>query len=474
MTQLALDRDELQQQLAAIIGPQNVSRRQADLVAYSHDLWPLALIWKRQGKVPYPPDFVVWPETVEEVSAMLRLANARRVPVVPYGAGSGVCGGTLPLHGGIVVDLKKMHRILAVNQTGLTVTAQAGIIGEDLERALNQRGYTLGHFPSSMYCSSLGGWLAARAAGQLSSRYGNIEDLTLGLQVVLPSGQVIRTKDTPRSAAGPDLKQLFIGSEGTLGIITQATLRMVPYPESRRLRGVLFQDVHSGLEAIRLVMRRGLRPAAARLYDENDTNIALGSLGYGVTGCLLVLGFEGDTQLTELEERLGLEICLREGGQDLGTGPGEHWWAHRYDISYKQADILSNENAISETVEVATTWDKLEPLYLAVKASLEESCFTMAHFSHAYPEGCSIYFTVVAESPTERECEGLYRRIWQGAMEACLKVGGTITHHHGVGLLKAPWLPQEYGGGYPVLQELKKALDPNDIMNPGKLGLERG
>jgi alkyldihydroxyacetonephosphate synthase len=488
--------------LREIFGESNLAQGTAERIAYSQDRWTLSLVWTREGRVPYPPDAVCWAERTEQVAALLALAARERFAVVPYGAGSGVCGGTLPLRGGVVVDLKKMNRVTAVREEALLCEAEAGIIGQHLEEALNRRGYTLGHFPSSIYCSTLGGWLAARSAGQASTKYGKIEDLCAGLEVVLPSGEVAVQKPMPRAAVGPDWKQLLIGSEGTLGVITRAWLRISPLPEARRFLAFKFPTVRAGLAAIRKVLRRGFRPAVVRLYDPFDT--LLGVAGGGGArgpieqakkavmeraklrllahpewaaaiervsgGCHAVFVCEGDRELVAVEAAAVEREALAEGAEPRGPEPAEHWMRHRYDVSYKGAPLF-REGAFVDTMEVAAPWDRVEALYDAVHAALAPRAVTLAHFSHAYADGCSIYFTFAALLDDDAATEARYRACWEAGLEAALAVGATISHHHGVGLLKGPFMRREWGAFQDVYAAVKKAIDPAGVLNPGKMGL---
>ena len=262
--------------LSALTAPTRVSTRPPDRIAYARDLWPRGLLGVRAGRPEaHLPDVVVWPETVAEVQAIVRYAIVERTPIVPFGAGSGVCGGTLAVCGGILVDLKRMKRLVALDEAHLTATFDAGILGEHLEHELMRRGYTLGHFPSSIMCSTLGGWLAARSGGQCSSRYGKIEDMVRSVEFVTGTGELL---DTARAAGihdgGLDWNQLLVGSEGTLGLFTRATLAIHRAPEARHMRGFSVPRVEVGLDAIRRVMQRGLRPSVVRLYDELDTLLA--------------------------------------------------------------------------------------------------------------------------------------------------------------------------------------------------------
>jgi alkyldihydroxyacetonephosphate synthase len=500
--------------LAQALDPARISALTCDRTSYARDLWPRGLIGVVHGDpAPQPPDVVVWPETTAEVAAVVRIANAAAVPVVPFGAGSGVTGGTWPTHGGIMLDLKRMNRFVALDEAALTATFEAGMIGEHLEHELQRRGFTMGHFPSSIFCSTLGGWLAARSAGQASTRYGKIEDMVQSLEVVTGTGEVVRTGE---STVGPDWNQVFVGSEGTLGVITEGTVRIARAPEVQLMRGWEFPRASAGLEAIRRLLQRGLRPAFVRLYDEIDTFIAhLGTHGpwrgkvgrrapgpdtalddvrrtamslalphvgplaraalglfdrVSRQGCLLVLGYEGDAALCAAEEQVGHTELLRAGGRDLGTAPGVRWLEHRYDISYKQSKVF-HDGAFVDTMEVATTWEHLLEMYDAVKRAVGKHAVVMAHFSHAYPEGCSIYFTLAGGAASRREAERIYDACWHDGLHAALAASGTVSHHHGIGLSKAGFMQEHHGELMTVLRALKRVLDPANIMNPGKLGL---
>ena len=482
-----------------------------DRIAYARDLWPKATYWAGQGKIPRPPDCICWPRNEEQLAAVVRFARERRIPLIPYGAGSGVCGGAIALTGGITVDVKRMDRLLHVDRPARLFTAQAGMIGENLERELSTHGLSLGHFPSSIYCSTLGGWLAARSAGQLSNKYGKIEDMCQSLTAVLGTGELVRVRARP--SAGADLTQLLIGSEGTLGFITEATMFAVPAPAARVYRAVRFRTLESGAEAIRRILRDGLRPAVVRLYDPFDTVIAgkgkteftatdthhrdnvqiiqeraplaaklavraalgkpaaLNRLADLLRECLLILVFEGDADLASAEDEQALILCRELGGVDLGASPARHWMEKRYAVSYKQSKMFA-AGAFADTMEVAATWDRVLPVYREVRRAVAPLGFIMAHLSHAYVEGCSLYFTFSATASTPDEVAERYDAIWREALGAATEAGATVSHHHGVGFAKAERMHAELGGaGVQLLRAVKSTFDPDAILNPGKLGL---
>lgn len=500
--------------LTQLLSRERVSVSTPDMVTYSADFWPKTQIWKQVGEVEqYPPDCVVWPESTDEIGAIVRYCVTHKVPVIPFGGGSGVCGGVVPVHGGVSVDVKRMRHVVEVDHVSHTVTAQAGINGQHLEDHLNAEGFTLGHFPSSIMCSTLGGWLAARSAGQYSSRYGKIEDMVMSLRAVLPDGTQV---DTAQRAIGePDWTQLIVGSEGTLGFITEATLRIHPKPEARALRGFKFDHLHEAIDAMRLVMQAGLQPMVLRLYDPFDTVMALGkkvtppeaqdtdedgakqrsllarlkqrgtAYALSVPGvvnrvthmignsCLLIIGFEGPERAVQRSVRRSREILAEAGGRDAGAGPGEAWLAKRYAVSFKQSRIYQSSSFV-DTMEVATTWDRLEALYDAVVRAVTPHALIMAHFSHAYREGCSIYFTFAAHKRHVSRSEAAYDQIWQAALGAVQGIGATASHHHGVGLSKMGWMVEEHGEMLRVWRALKSSMDADGLLNPGKLFPEPG
>jgi alkyldihydroxyacetonephosphate synthase len=461
--------------LAAQLSQGAVSTDPADLAAHAHDWWTLALLRQRRGDAFTLPAAVVRPSSTEEVATVLRWAQETRTPVVPFGGGSGVSGGAEAIAGSIALDTRRMNAVLGVDADALTVSAQAGIGGRELEEDLVGRGFTLGHFPQSIDISTLGGWVAARSAGQKSARYGRLEDMVLGLEVVLPGGAVVRTRPAPASAAGPDLARLFIGSEGTLGVITEATLAIRPEPRAVAHGAYGFASFTEGLAAVRRVAQEELRPAVMRLYDENDVGIAFRDAADRPDGSLLVLRFEGDA-IAEPEEHAVRELVENAGGKDLGPKLAERWWEHRNDAvgTFRQIMLegLLGPAAAVDTMEIAGMWPATE-LYEAVRAALSAHADVVGcHASHPYAQGACLYFTFVFVGATDDSAvEARYRGAWADAVAATLAAGGTITHHHGVGLLKAPWLPQELGAGFEVLRAVKRALDPWGIMNPGKLGL---
>ncbi|TXT57451.1 MAG: hypothetical protein BAJATHORv1_10153 [Candidatus Thorarchaeota archaeon] len=464
---------ELVEKLHTLLGSDYVTVQQTDKVLNAHDAWPLSEAKIRAGELLPLADIIVFPSTTREVSEILKIANKFLIPVIPVGGGAGTCGGTLAIYGGIQLDMKRFDKILEIDETSMMVHVEAGVVGVDLEEYLNRHGYTSGHTPTSVRSSNIGGFIATRSGGSMSSLYGKIEDLTLGLEFVLPSGEVIFCKPVPRHSVGPDLRQLFIGSEGTLGVITKATLRIFPLPEERRFRSVSVKDVSTGLEIIRKIFRAGISPSIIRLYDPEDTAFSVSTHFDVAEGdCMLMLAFDGSTSKNDLDEATVMEICIAEGGNDFGAGPAERWWNHRFDMYYP-SPFTTSGYAIGDTIDVVATYDKLENVYHSMKSAMEaHEAVVLSHFSHMYPNGGSIYMIFFTAQPDAESAWATYKKIWDDGVAACLKEGGTMSHQHGVGLSRSTYVVDELESAFSVLKSIKEKLDPNGIMNPGKLGLE--
>jgi len=578
--------DALTSDLRAATSEGSVLTATGELQAYSRDLWPKLTLKVRDGRPIRPPAAVVRPRTETECAKVLEVIQAHGSSVVPFGAGSGVCGGAAPIFGGVVVDLKHLDELGTVEPGVLQVSCGPGRILQRLEEDLNDLGYTLGHFPSSIYCASIGGCVAARGAGQLSSRYGKIEDMVTGLHIVTPELGLVRTGSLDPHGSTPDWTQLFVGSEGTLGLITKVRLRVHPLPATLKLRGVRFPSVEAGLAAFREILQSGLRPSVMRLYDPLDTWMAMqkgndstaadapplatggghpmlggarperpensqspggvppedagtsrlgdsvvspGTLADSVLGrlkgrgrrhrstpregflsgvkerligdklqgllkpenmpveklltnpsllnktigllpgrCLAIFGCEGEEEIAGQHLDAVVRASERLGGVDLGPRPGERWFRTRYHVSFKLPKLLRG-GGFADTLETAIPWTGVETLYEAVRRAVSPHALVMAHFSHAYHEGCSIYFTLVGYGSTPERSEAVYNRIWDAALEAALAAGATITHHHGVGVLKRDVMDREHGEARELFEAARASVDPAGILNPGKL-----
>jgi len=464
----------LAEELRAALGADAVATDPGELERFRSDTYWKAVASDAAGASLGRPDLVVRPATEEDVATVLRLANERGVPVVPRGGGSGSQGGAVPVEGGIVLDLRRLDRVVAIDVESLTVTAQAGVNGLALERELNARGLMLPHYPASVEWATVGGYVAARGSGVLSTRYGKIEDLLLSLQVVLPSGELVDMLPVPRHAVGPELTQLFIGSEGLFGVITRATLQLAPLPEARRFEAVAFDSVAQGVAALRQAMARGYRPSVIRMYDETATIGSLGPVGgRELSGVCAVLAFEGDRRMVDAEATGVLDLACAGGATVLEPGLGEVWWDRRYD--FYRPPHHPQLPSIWGTIEAVATYSRIMAVYEAVKAAIEKPYADTGlrlriHFSHWYPWGTMIYARFVVPDGGS-DGIALHDRIWADGIEAILGAGGLMNDHHGVGLKLAPFMRAQHGAALDTLRRIKEVLDPNGIMNPGKLGL---
>ena len=441
-------------------------------VIAGRDWWPLAVQWAIEGVNPALPGVVAVPADAEQVASTLRLCNEARVPVVPFAGRSGVCGGSVPVFGGVALDLTELTGIFDVDDTSLLVNVRAGTFGDEFEANLRSRHQlTAGHWPQSMALSTVGGWVACRGAGQYSTRYGKIEDMTAGMQVVLADGEIVHTGGkAPRAATGPDLTQLFVGSEGTLGVITEVLLRVHPLPSSERRATFGFASFEQGLEACRMILRRGATPAVLRLYDPTETQRHFDISG---TAALVAID-EGDPSLIDHAMVVTTEECLTAGAETLDEAIAEHWLEQRNNVP--PLDSLARGGIVADTVEIAARWSALPAIYRDAVNRLESIDGTLAasaHQSHAYTDGACLYFTFAGRPQSEgiEAKERYYRQAFDAVTGATEGHGGAISHHHGIGLNRGPYLEQQLGPAFGVLAAVKKALDPAGILNPGKLGL---
>ncbi len=432
----------------------------------SRDWWPQAMIWALDGQVAAKAAAVVSPTSADQVAAVLAVCNDAHVPVTAAAGRSGVCGASVPVHGGVVLDLCGLTGIVEVDTTSLVLDVAPGTFGDHLEHALRaEHGLTLGHWPQSVALSTVGGWLACRSAGQLSTRYGKIEDMVLGLDVALADGRQISTGGAPRAAVGPDLNQLFVGSEGTLGIITGARLRLHPAPTHERRAAFGFASFAEGIDAMRRILQRGGTPAVLRLYDPAEADR---SYQTGDRALLLVLD-EGDLAAVDRTMELVAEVCRDGHPEDVEHVA--HWLEHRNDVAALEA--LISRGYVVDTMEVVGRWRDLPAIYAATIEALngvEGTVSASAHQSHSYTDGGCLYFTFAAKvEPDDRD--RYYRAAWDAGSRAVLAAGGALSHHHGVGLNRSRFVAEALGQAFEVLVATKAALDPNGILNPGKLGL---
>jgi len=446
-----------------------VSTSRHDLAEAGRDWWPLSAHWAARGQLPSLPAVVARPASLEELSGLLEVAQADNVAVTPFAGASGVCGGAIPLAGGLSLDMTGLAGLVDIDERSLLVRVRAGTFGPELEAALAAEGLSLGHWPQSFYLSTVGGWAACRGAGQYSTRYGKIEDMATSLEVVLAGGQVLRVGSrAPRAAVGPELKALFLGSEGTLGVISELELVVHPLPEAERVEAWAFPSFEAGLDACRRVLRRGATPAVVRLYDPTESERHFGV----AQGAVLVVVDEGDPKVVDASMAIVAAECSQ--AEPLGQEPARRWLEHRLEVP--DLESLVRAGVVADTVEVACAWGELAELYrraLERLRAIPGMLVASAHQSHSYPSGACLYFTFAGrpKGPDSDGAEELYRRAFFSVTSCAAELGGAISHHHGVGLVRSAAMEQAQGAQMELLRSIKAALDPHGILNPGKLGL---
>jgi alkyldihydroxyacetonephosphate synthase len=457
--------DEVLSRLAAACP---LDEAEGALVEAGRDWWPMALHWALAGQVPALPAVVARPTTRDEVAAVVRICDEVRVPVTPAAGRSGVCGGSVPKAGGVALDLRGLTGLTWASVEDGLVSVRAGTNGLAFEERLRaEHGMTVGHWPQSMALASVGGWVACRGAGQYSTRYGKVEDMVHGLEVVLADGRIVTTGGrAPRSAVGPDLNQLFTGSEGALGVVTEVTLRAWPLPPEERRGAWTFATFGEGLEVCRRVLRRGATPAVLRLYDGREGKRFGGD---GERSVLLVLD-EGDGHQVEASLAVVAEEAATTG-EPADVAGVARWLEHRNDVSALGEAVSGG--VVVDTCEIAARWSALPVIHAAATErfmALDGALVVSCHQSHAYPDGACLYFTFAGVPPADA-AESFYAAAWEAIEGATLEAGGALSHHHGVGLLRSALVRRALGGGYGVLVALKAALDPNGTLNPGALGI---
>jgi len=447
----------------------------------------------RGGRLDAAPDAVLLPADAAAVRRVLEACAAEGVAVVPYGGGTSVVGGIAPLRGGharlVSLDLSRL-RAVEVDRRSLTARLGAGLRGPEAEAALGGEGVVLGHYPQSFEYATIGGFAATRSAGQASSGYGRFDSLVASVRLLAPGGD-LRTLETPHTAAGPALRELVVGSEGTLGVIPEVTVRVRPAPALRRYEAWIAEDFEAGAEIVRSLAQGPGLPDVIRVSDAEETEVSLALSGpRGVAaklfggylglrrrrgGCLVVVGLEGDEESVARRRALTVRALRRGGAAYLGQGAGRSWEHGRYQGPYLR-DTLIGMGAMVETLETSQTWTRLHELHAAVGAAIRDSLIAQGtpglvfcHLSHAYADGASLYFTFISRARRGAEVEQ-WQEVKRAACETIVAAGATITHHHAVGRDHAPYMRAEVGdAGLDALRAVKQQLDPAGIMNPGKL-----
>lgn len=437
---------------------------------YRRDYSMLAELREFQNREGPLPRAVVEARSVEDVADCLRICRAERTPVIAVGGASGVCCGIQPGADAVMLSTRSLAGLVRMEPDDLTATFRAGTLGQAAEDRVREEGLTIGHWPQSIELSTVGGWVATRASGQYSTAYGNIEDLVLALEVVLPDGSVLRTRETPRASAGPDLKQFFLGSEGTLGVVTEVTFSLRPLPEASRGSAFHFPDFRSGIEALRRIMRPGWRPPVVRLYDPAESARHFPE-ATPEGRAMLVLLHEGPVSAVAAEMEAITALCQAAGGEAADSGVVDHWLESRNRVPTFRS-FLEN-GIVVDTIEVAATWNRVGELYSSVMASLGEVpglLVASAHSSHSYRSGTNLYLTFAVRPEDASELEASYLECWRRAMEGAVACGAGIAHHHGIGRIRRDYLASEIGDeGVALLRSVKRALDPDDLLNPGTL-----
>lgn len=463
-------------ELEAAVGRERVSVEDADLQAQAAD-WSWSSKYIQYAGLRLPSaDVMVKPATTAEVEEVVRIASEYRMPVVPRGGGSGTQGGTLAVYGGIALDLTDLDDIVEIDEQSLTVTVGAGIDGPTLETELNNHGVTLAHYPGSYHLgATIGGFIAARGSGVVSTKYGKAEDQVLQVKAVVPPGATVETLRVPSHAAGPDLLQSFVGSEGTLGVITEATLRVDPLPEARGFLSFSFPDIFTGMEAGRRIMTNRLRPAVIRLYDEADSVKLKDWVGTPFTGTLMVVMCDGAQELVDYETRAITQLVEAAGGTAHGPDVGRIWWEGKYEPYAKGK--LPQPPLMYGTFDQVARFSDLPAIYRAKKKIVEEEFAEYgarytAHLSHWYDWGAMLYDRFYVDEPPADPVEAmrLHDRLWDAGILEGIAHGAVLNDHHGVGIKLGRFMHKQYGEGFRLLKAQKDAWDPDGIMNPGKLG----
>lgn len=484
--------------IQAILQPGQISLEPLDRLQHAYGKSFPDLFRVRNGVVRRAPDAILWPDSHEQVEALVKLAQKLDFCLIPFGGGTNIVGGISPeadeARPVMTLSLRNMNRLISIDPESRTATIQAGALGPKIEADLAAQGHSLGHFPDSFEYSTLGGWLATRSAGMQSDAYGRIEDMIVSIKIVTPSGTIV-TKPVPASSAGPDLNRIMVGSEGILGVITEATMRVHKIPAVKDYRGYLFKSFADGVRGIQECLDRGFPPSMIRLQDSGESELAfhmrapkrgiegwiqnrvkgwLKFRGY-IEPCILIVGVEGDEASFAATRRHSRKILKSHGGFSLGKSVGDTWSKDKFNIPYLR-DYIMDYGCMADVAETSTLWSKVLPLYAAtidaVQARFRQedgTGFIGCHISHTYETGACLYFTFAARQPKGKELEHYYSYKCL-VTDTIMSLGGTLSHHHAVGTEHRPWMQQEISpAGLQTLHALKASLDPRGVLNPGKL-----
>lgn len=469
--------DDARDALIAAVGPEHVRLDAAPRAAHANGMSYLDLLRRRTGQAPAAPDAVVLPADEQEIAAVLAACAHHDVAIVPFGGGTSVVGGVAPGRGPfaavIALDLARLDRLLEFDDISRTATLQAGLSAPRADALLAERGFTLGHVPQSFERATIGGFAATRSAGQLSTGWGRFDALVEHIRAVTPAGTLDLGR-APGTAAGPDLRQMVLGSEGAFGVITEVTVRVRPVPEVRRHEGWRVANFAEGVALVRALGQDGPRPDLLRLSDETETALGVATAGEEAgDGCLLLIGWEGAAEDVTRRADAATAFLQTGGATPLGEDAAASWREGRFRAP-RLRDELLGAGLLVETLETAVRWRDLEALHATVgerlRAALDGARPVVAcHLSHVYPAGASLYFSVLARQD-EHDPVAQWQDAKRAACDALTGAGATITHHHAVGADHAPWMTAEVGdSGVALLRAVKDHLDPHGVMNPGKL-----
>ena len=458
------------EQLAELIGAEQITADADLLAAYRFDRWCLKHWQDWQGHELEAPACVVRPRDSSDVQAVVRYASERRMTIVPWGLGSGVCGGIEPDQSQILIDMSAMDRIVSIDDENLLLTVEAGVNGLLAEEAVAKRGLTIGHWPQSIAISSVGGWISTRASGQFSTAYGNIEDIVYTIEMVLPSGELVTLGKAPRAASGPDLRHLAMGAEGTHGIVTSVTLSLRRQPDMRRFSAWYCEDMASGFRAQREIVQQDWRPPVMRQYDASEVARLFPDYVQD-DSCLILLVHEGPAARVDAEVTAVESIMATLGLSAADASAAEGWMSHRNNVP-EWRDLLE-QGLIADTIEVSGTWSQINAIYEGVVEALKtvpDCVNASAHSSHVYRSGINLYFTFACMPADAGDMGDRYTESWDRALNATAQAGGGIAHHHGSGRLRRDYLHHDLGeAGLDLLRTIKHAIDPQGILNPGNL-----
>jgi len=493
---------ELRASLQAIVGAGNSNDDPLDRVVHSYGKGLRDLVRVRRGDMGRVPDLVVYPGSENEVAGIVRAALLADAVLIPFGGGTNISGSLeaprAELRPVISVDMSRMSHVLEIDEVSRIARVQAGALGPDIERQLNAKGWTLGHFPDSFNHSTLGGWVATRSSGMQSDKYGDIADLTRAVRVVTPAG-ILATRPVPASSTGPSVREMILGSEGRLGIITEATVHVHRIPQKRQIYGYLFPDWSRGLRAMTVIAESDAAPSVTRVSDANETRFYFATKkAEGLAGraksalsklylqrvkrfdtnqiCLSFIGYEGSAEHVNIQKRLVDEIVERHGGICAGTGPGELYDRKKFDTPYLR-DFLLDRGALADVSETAAPWSQLESLSNGVIGRAGKAFeqigvrgYIMCHLAHSYHSGACLYFTFAFRPSDETRSLEQYDVVKSAIQQGFIDLGGTLSHHHAVGVEHAAWLSQDISpAGVTMIRSLLDGVDPGHNFNPGKI-----